>query len=313
MPPKDYTYTGAKDANLKISEEEINPSTLETIDYAFYDFMNDKIAARSTTNEGWKKTPIVWASSERSFYSKNNKELRDIDGTIILPIISIERVSIQKNLARKGKFQGATLNFIDPYYGGRVTIARRIVSDKTNNFAVADNIKKFQDKNKQSTVNSTPGGQPYFPKRDEFGRLVKNKKIVYETISVPIPVYVTVNYSVTIRTEYLQQMNQLTTPFITLGGNINSFLIHRDGHRYETFVQSDFGFNNNASNMGDDERVYETKINFDVLGYVIGEAPNGDRPKVIKRESAVEVKMPREHVILGDIPDYTDNRGLYRE
>ena len=108
-------------------------------------------------------------------------------------------------------------------------------------------------------------------------------------------------------------MNELTTPFVTLGGHINSFLIKKDGHRYEVFVESDFALNNNVSNLGVDERTYDTKINFKVLGYIIGEDPNGDRPKVIKRENAVEVKIPRERVILSEIPERNDNKGFYKE
>ena len=45
----------------------------------------------------------------------------------------------------------------------------------------------------------------------------------------------------------------------------------------------------------------------------MGESPNGDRPKVIKTENAVEVKIPRERVILGDIPQYGKDKGFYRE
>ena len=59
--------------------------------------------------------------------------------------------------------------------------------------------------------------------------------------------------------------------------------------------------------------MYDTKFNFKVLGYIIGETPNGDRSKIIKRESAVEVKIPREYVILDEIPERKNNKGFYRE
>ena len=65
-------YKGAEEAKKNVSVEEIQPSTLENIDFAFFDFINDKMDNRSTTNEGWKKTPVVWASAERSFLSKEN-------------------------------------------------------------------------------------------------------------------------------------------------------------------------------------------------------------------------------------------------
>ena len=41
MPP-DYTYTEIEGANENIGEVAFMPSTLETIDYAFYDFVNEK-------------------------------------------------------------------------------------------------------------------------------------------------------------------------------------------------------------------------------------------------------------------------------
>ncbi len=279
---------------------EIQPSTLETIDFALFDFINDKMNNRSTTNEGWKKVPVIWVSSERAFLSKNNKDLRDQDGTLKLPLITIERTSVAKDLTFKGAYYGNPVNFRDPTRGGRISISRRIVKDKTNNFAVADNIKNFNGSKR------TPNGQGYYP-------IKNNEKIVYETLNMPMPVFLTINYTITVRSQYIQQMNELTTPFATLGGHINSFLIKKDGHRYETFVQSDFSLGNNISNLGVEERIYDTKFNFKVLGYVIGESPNGDRPKIIKRENAVEVKIPRERVILDENPERNDNKGFYKE
>ena len=41
-----------------------------------------------------------------------------------------------------------------------------------------------------------------------------NNKIVYESISIPMPVYVDVTYNLILRSEYQQQMNEMLTPFI---------------------------------------------------------------------------------------------------
>ena len=141
----------------------------------------------------------------------------------------------------------------------------------------------------------------------------KNKKVVYETISMPMPVYLDMVYSITLRAEYQQQMNEMVSPFATLGGHINSFMINRDGHRYEAFVDANFGQANNLSALGEEERQYQSAINVRVLGYLMGEGSNQERPKLIKRQSAVEVKIPREHVFVGDIPKHIDKRGFYKE
>ena len=300
MPSSDQ-YRGVKNAEDNISVEEIQPSTLENIDFAFFDFINDKMNSRATDNEGSQKVPVVWASAERSFLSKNNQDLRDGDGTLNLPIISIERTGMNKSKTRKGKYYGLSGLFPEEDRFGRITLARKIVKDKTNNYTVASNRKRFGGQ-----VNRTPGRQSHFPQKE-------NKSVVYETINIPMPVYVSMNYDVTVRTEYVQQMNDLLSPFITLGSSISHFIIKKNGHRYETFLQEGLGLTNNVSNLGLDERSYTTKITFEVLGYLIGEGPNGDRPKIIKRESAVKVKIPRERVIFGDIPDYGDEKSKYIE
>jgi len=297
--PRNPRYKGVKGATDNLSIEEIAPSTLETIDMAFYDFINNTINNRATTNKGWKKVHILWATSERAFLAKDDKEILDSDGSLILPLASIERTTMQKSPTRKGMWYGLAGDLISSNRGGRITMSRRIVRDKTNNFSVADNRKKWED------VHRTPNRQSYYP-------IDSNKKVVYETLSMPLPVTIDVNYSLTIRSSYIQQMNQMLSPFMTLGSTINSFVIKKDGHKYEAFVQPDFS-QENTIDLDTQQREFRTTVTFEVLGYLIGEGPNGDRPKIIKRENAVKIKMGRERVIVGDIPDYGDGKSFYRD
>jgi hypothetical protein len=63
-----------------------------------------------------------------------------------------------------------------------------------------------------------------------------------------MPVYLDITYSIMIRTEYQEQMNDLVTPFMTRTGGINYFIAKHDGHRFESFIQSDFTQDNNFIN-----------------------------------------------------------------
>ena len=49
----------------------------------------------------------------------------------------------------------------------------------------------------------------------------------------------------------------------------------------------------------------------------MGEGPNDDRPKITIVENAVDVKIPRERVIMGDINTFLketdEGKGFYRE
>ena len=135
---------------------------------------------------------------------------------------------------------------------------------------------------------------------------------------VPIPVYVEATYAVTIRTEYQQQMNDLVVPFMTKvgpfpSGAANYFTVEKDGHSFEAFIQESFSQENNVASMEEDERTYITKVEIKVLGHLLGEGKGADGPRITYRESAVEVKIPRERVVLGDEPEHIDDRGFYKE
>ena len=300
--PADSDVKKIEEQNKHLPEKLMQPSNLETIDFAFFKFIDDKMNIQAETNKGWKKVPILWASPERSFFSKEKKELFDIDGTLIYPVISIERRSMTKDLGRKGKFFGAPTNFTDPLRGGRIEVSKRIVKDKTNNFAVASNISTFGD------ARRTPGKQSYYPLIEK-----RNKKIVIETLSIPMPVYVSMNYTVSLKANYQQHMNQMLQPFITLGGHINSFIIGHENHTYETFLKSDLGQNNNIASYDQEERTYQTEVSFEVLGYLVGEGKNQDRPRITRRENAVEVKIPRESVVIETGQEFDPKSGFYRD
>ena len=277
------------------------PSTLETIDFAVHDFIDQELNIFCTTNKGFKKVPVIWQATERAFQIKDDKNLRDDNGTLIFPMITISRTGFEKSLTDKGVFYGNTYP-IDDAKGGSITIARRIGPNKTANFLNADAYRK---KNDIVGNQGTPGAQQInFPDR----RKVNEKRVVYETLTIPTPAYVSVDYNIKIRTEYQQQVNEIVQPFVTVTNGINYLIFKRDGHSYEAFVQSDFASTNDITELGDESRIYETEIGIRVLGYLIGGGKNEKRPNVVVRENAVDIKAPRERVMVGDIPDWVNGK-----
>jgi len=279
------------------------PSTFETIDYAVHSWVNEELDVFATTNKGFKKTPVVWVAGERSWQVKDHKDLRDIDGALIFPIMTIQRDGFNKNLDKKGAFWGNVPSVSDNK-GGSITIARRVQAEKTANFVNADAYRK---KGKiVGNAGETGKQQINFPNKKK-----DNPKIVYETIDIPMPVYVSVDYLISVRTEYQQQMNEIIQPFVVDAGGINyRVLIGHDGHRYEAFMNQSFDVTNNLTDMGNETRIYETKIKLNVLGYLVGADKNQKQPNIVIRENAVEVKIPRERVIFSDTPNWKN--GKYR-
>ena len=275
-----YYKKGAEKEGPALKEIEFMPSTIETIDVALYNWLNEELNISCTTNEGFKKVPLIWSMPERAFQVKDNKDLRNKD-VFVLPAISIERSSIVKDPNMKG-VAWSHLPRKNDARGGAITVARRISQEKTSNFANADAKRLY----KQKTY-------PF-----------KNEKVVYETITMPLPTYVVATYKLTINTEYQQQMNEIVSPFFAYTGQINNFFINNEGHRFEGFVDGDVGLENNISNLSEEERSFKTVVTLKILGYLMGSDKNDDQPKVTIRESAAEIRITRERVILGDDKDY---------
>ena len=278
----------------------IQPSTLELVDQAMFNFI-ENMTIFATTNKGWKKVPTIWVSAERAYHVKRKKELRDSAGAVILPLITLDRVSASKDTSKAP--WGNVPNYGDEK-GGAVVVGKRIKQDKTANFQNASATRDFDQ-------NTFPTRGPSFVSFDSGAPI--NDRVVYEVVSVPQPIYLNMVYKIGIKAEYQQQMNDIIAPFVIRTGNIKHFYIKAGDHRYEAFFESDLSFSNNAAMMGQEERKYETNITVSVLGYLMGSGKNGEQPKATIRESAAALKFTRERVITGEVHSAADKDGFYRE
>jgi hypothetical protein len=296
MPSKKPT------ALTTIASEEVEipfrPSDIENMDRAMYEWLEQQIKSFSQTFKDWTEIPVLWVSGERAVQIKKNKGLRDDDGALILPIITLTRTGLEKDLKRKGVIQ-AHLPEVNDYKGGvagHLTVARKVNTRKTGDFANAVSNRTFT------------GGKPAI-NFNTRGR--RTQKVVYDLYTVPTPVYVTGKYEIGIRTEYQQQMNELLTPLIVYTGGVNQFVLRRDGHLYEGFVEQNVKFDNSVANLGEDERQYNSILSINVYGYLLGQGNNRAKPQFARRQNVVEVRLPRERVMMGDIPDWLD-RSFFR-
>jgi hypothetical protein len=279
----------------KGTEIPFAPSTIETIDGAMLNYIDRDLDLRVQSSSGFKKVPVIWASAERAFQTKRDAGIRDKEGTLILPLISIERTGIDKSPDKKAIVWADIIPKNDAK-GGSLPVARVINQIKTSQFANADSVRQVGD----------------VKPKIKFATKPETNKVVYNTISMPLPVYVSVKYEITVRTEYQQQMNEIMQAFVTTPGGVNYILISNEDHTYEGFVGSSYSYNNNLKSYTSEERKFETKYEINVLGYLIGQGANQKRPTYSIRENVVDVKISRERVALGDELEHEDGK-FYRE
>lgn len=272
-----------------------SPSTMEDIDYAIYNYVNDELNIYATKNAGFRKVPVVFSVPERAFQIKNERTLRsgspEKSGgrTLEYPMISVLRTAVNRNPQNKGRYGVYVPPYFDYYKkGGSIEITRRVQQDKTKNFANANSIRKSPsgtDKNRQTF----PGD---------------NEDIVYETLLVPMPTFVEVSYTIGLVSNYAQQMNEIVAPFLARTSTPSVFQVSHEGNHYEAFMEPDFSLENNSSGLDVAERIFKTNITIRVLGYIVGEESNQRTPTIVQRESAVKVTIGRERSVVGDIPDF---------
>jgi len=280
--------------NKSTKQKTLSPSTLETIDFALYNWLNEKLDIYTDSNEGRRKVPIIWITAERAFQVKDDKELREIDSqSIIYPAMVVERNSVSKTNANERVVPGNIFPQMDRKRGA-FPLYRRVVKDKTQN---------FQNAAAKRYTNQT---------QETFKLPFESNEVVYETLYTGYPVFLNMNYTIKIRTIYIQQLNEILLPFQRFTGGINQFLVEHENHKYEAFIEDDYSISSNASNLGGEEKKFDAEIKIKVLGYVTADGINQDTPYVVSRESPAKIRFTRERSMLRERnPDNDD--GFFRQ
>ena len=280
--------------NKSTKQKTLSPSTLETVDFALYNWLNEKLDIYTDSNEGRRKVPIIWITAERAFQVKDNKELREIDSqAIIYPAMVVERTSVSKTNANERVIPGNIFPQMDRKRGA-FPLYRRVVKDKTQNFQNAE-AKRYTDQT-----------------QDTFKLPFESNAVVYETLYTGYPVFLNMNYTIKIRTDYIQQLNEVLLPFQRFTGGINQFLVEYENHKFEAFIEDDYSIQSNASSLGGEEKKFDAQIKIKVLGYITADGINQDTPYVVSRESPAKIRFTRERTILGEKNPNNDD-GFFRQ
>jgi len=143
-------------ANNEWSDKEsgypIPTVTIRTVDQAVHDYFDKKLAANVDTPDGRKKVPVMMATGERWKLIRDQKGIRDENKVLILPLITIQRLDID----RTPGFGGMALEVPS------ITVAKRI--------------------HKETNLN-----QNLYDQRNRFWPTAKKNKAIYEITTIPFP------------------------------------------------------------------------------------------------------------------------------
>lgn len=268
------------DTSYKQQDNPTPVSTFETIDMALYTWLNETLDVHATTNEGIKKVPVVWFTRERAFQIKEEKDNRDNNGFLDFPQIQLSRGAMTLTEKSESPIPGIFTRGID-YKNNQFGFWRKVSQPKTKNFANARSQRLYN--------------QPNFK--------FNNPEIVNEYVFTPYPSYYDITYEVSMKSLYIQQINEMMAPVqrIIVPYNAGVFMLKYGGFKYEAFMDKNVNFTTNSPDIGETEKIYEAKFTVKVLGFTNTADVNQVTPNIVYREGPAKVRIQRERTILGDI------------
>lgn len=269
--------------NDKKGRYDIKPVTLETVDQAVVDYFDKKLDTTVEVDDVThrrSKVPVIFATPERWKLIRDNKGLRDQNGTLVLPLISIRRVNINRT----------------PGMSAMGTEVPRILVKK-NIHAKTANIQNLTETRRRA------------------GFLQPKKEPVYEYMSIPFPDFATVYYEVVIWTQYQGQMNEILEKIFYSYEHMDSFVMpveydgkKRKGNSYYFvgFRDGDVAPQSNVEEFTEKERIIKYTYSLKVPTYLMldpkdealsygtveGQSRSDDGGKVVfKYQSANQVSL----------------------
>jgi len=241
---------------------EIDEVTILSVDKAVYDWFDKK----HVTQIRGRKVPVLFGSWERFAQMQGNKSdeglnsLRDQNGMLKLPIISIRRGDIEPDNERyKPVMQGGESS---------ITIVNKIAESSFNN------------------GQRVPFHNPYVQKQ-HFGSKVKLESPVYEIQRLPWPDFIKVPYTITFWSSYVKHSNMFHNM-------IWSDYVLQDLDYKGYFFYSRFDSSANEGNQEDfsgEERIIRSSFTLLVDAYLISQGDiEFDRTpsKIIFEENIIE-------------------------
>jgi hypothetical protein len=269
----------------------IPPCGIEEIDRAIFHLFDQRLNFSIEVDGDPRKVPVVFAAGERFALTRRSATFRDVNNTLILPIISIERGAIDYSAAQSP--YGTPIATRDQI---SYTVKRRLDNSDREYQNIINKLKLKNQDNVATRANF--GNTTSFPglgakpgtvatrrnrgtlsyRSHESGQLLSPniKDNIFEVITLPYPEFVMIEYSVTFWNQYMQNANKLLQSLLVqFDGQDKGFqIITREGYELFAYFQGNFSSDTNFNDYTDSERVIKHTFNIKVPGFIV--APDMD-------------------------------------
>lgn len=277
--------------------------TIEDVDRSLFTLFDREIPFMYTHKGANKRIPVIFATGERFAVLRRKRPLRDRNGALILPLISIMRTGVSQE-AQMGPGQTAPLTIrkrldkSDREYQRLVNKARlknqKSAVSSLNRVITEDGV---QDTGAvPGTVSSRRRAQGQTPLAYRRGELLRSNvaKNIVEILTIPPVKYYTSTYEITFWAQYTQQMNNMIMAMMSVYQNNHrrTFKLETEkGYWFVGYVGEALSPGNNFDDFTDNERLVRYSFEVSVPGYVVGGDYPGAEPFLRKFLSAPEISF----------------------
>lgn len=286
QPTGNRLPSGYDGANIP-TDFHIPACGIADVDEALFNLFDRDHPTFATINdeEGHKtfkhKVPVVFATGERFALKQRENPIRDKEGALILPIISIRRTGIDQSYEGGGYGLAQTT--------GDLVIKKKLSSKdpawqnliNKQGLREQDNVASVSNLLNQSLIT---GNQPgtLATRRDKFASREKSLRgnlgsNIFEIITMPFPTFYKLMYEIVIWTSYTQHMNEIVQKIMSGGEFKKNYRIDTDkGYWFVAYFDDDIASQDNLEEFTDEARVHKTMFTVSVPAWLIASKDGGD-------------------------------------
>lgn len=266
------------EGNASPDEVRVPSCGIEDVDRALFETLRDDVAFQVSSDPGkQQRVPIVFAVGEKWSKVKSGKAIRDKNGTLILPLITVRRTDISQG---KDDVTGRGMNQHVGQFAVRTQLdpRDRAYQNILNKLGLknSDDVPGDREQDESGTLTTTRGNTQAnaFDNDVRDGGLLAPKLGVnaWQIVTLPTPQFFTATYEIVFWTQYVGHMNQLLERLMTSylpTGNRTLKLDTKKGYWFVAYFDEGSSSEDNADDSTGEELIRKHKMIVKVPAYVV--------------------------------------------
>tara|TARA_Y100000310_G_scaffold236214_1_gene239379 strand:- start:3448 stop:4650 length:1203 start_codon:yes stop_codon:yes gene_type:complete len=249
---------------------------IEDVDRAVFNLFDKDLDLTVSEKEETRRVPVVFATGERFALVKRRRAIRDKNGTIILPLVSVRRTGI--NQTKSWGLPGDTGDLvIKTRLSSKDQQFQNIVNKQgiknQSNVASPTNFVNRSSVYKYSYPGKIASRRPDSLKTSADGVAINNDlgKNIFEIITVPFPLFFKATYEIIFWTQYTLHMNQMLETFMA-SYHVSDFgfkVTSDKGYWFVAYVENELSADDNFEEFTDEQRMIKYTIRMFAHGWIV--------------------------------------------